>query len=53
MYTDRKERKKFLIYKEIQSGAVGKLYMRKGFLICEKIRKYFPYMRIEDAVSHI
>jgi hypothetical protein len=27
---------------EIQSGAVEKSYMRKGFLIYEKMRKYFP-----------
>jgi hypothetical protein len=32
-FTDKKEEKKFLIYKEIQMGAVEKLYMRKGFLI--------------------
>ncbi len=29
-YTDKKENKIFLIYKEIQIGAVAKLYMRKG-----------------------
>jgi hypothetical protein len=33
IYTDRKENQIFLIYKEIQSGAVEKSYMRKGFLI--------------------
>jgi hypothetical protein len=32
-YTDKKENKIFLIYREIQSGAVAKSYMRKGFLI--------------------
>jgi hypothetical protein len=32
-YTDKKENKTFLIYKEVQSGAVAKSYMRKGFLI--------------------
>jgi hypothetical protein len=32
----------FLIYKEIQSGAAAKSYMRKGFLIYEEMRKYFP-----------
>ncbi len=36
-----------LIYKEIQSGAVAKSYMRKGFL---KMRKDFPIY--EEAVSH-
>ncbi len=32
-YTDKKEKKMFLIYKETQMGAVAKSYMRKGFLI--------------------
>jgi hypothetical protein len=39
---DKKENKIFLISKEIQSGAVAMLYMRKGFLIYEEMRKYFP-----------
>jgi hypothetical protein len=43
--TDKKENQIFLIYKEIQSGAVAKSYMRKGFLIYEEMRKYFPIMR--------
>jgi hypothetical protein len=42
MYTDKIENQIFLIYKEIQSGAVAKSYMRKGFLIYEEMRKYFP-----------
>jgi hypothetical protein len=47
MYTNKKEKKIFHICKEIQSGAVAKSYMRKGFLIysmrkCENIS---PYMR--------
>jgi hypothetical protein len=50
-YTDKKENQIFLIYKEIQSGAVAKSYVRKGFLIYEKMRKYFPIY--EEAVSHI
>jgi hypothetical protein len=29
----------FLIYKEIQNGAVAKSYMRKDFLIYEEMRK--------------
>jgi hypothetical protein len=41
----------FLIYREIQSGAVAKSYMRKGFLIYEEMHKYFPIY--EEAVSHI
>ncbi len=38
----KKENQIFLMYKEIQSGAVAKSYMRKGFLIYEEMRKYFP-----------
>jgi hypothetical protein len=40
-----KRNKIFLIYKEIQSGAVGKSYIKKGFLIYKEMLKYFPYMR--------
>ncbi len=36
----KKEKKIFLIYKEIQIGEVAKSYMRKGFLIYEEMRKY-------------
>jgi hypothetical protein len=50
-YTDKKENQIFLIYREIQSGAVARSYMRKGFLIYEEMRKYFPIY--EEAVSHI
>jgi hypothetical protein len=50
-YTDKKEYKIFLIYKEIQMGSGAKSYMRKGFLIYEEMRKYFPIY--EDAISHI
>jgi hypothetical protein len=32
-YTEKKENQTFLIFREIQSGAVAKSYMRKGFLI--------------------
>ncbi len=45
--TDKKEYQIFLIYKEIQSGVVA----RKGFLIYDEMRKYFPIY--EEAVSHI
>jgi hypothetical protein len=51
VYTDKKENQIFLIYKEIPSGAVAKSYMRKGFLIYEEMRKYFPIY--DEAVSHI
>jgi hypothetical protein len=36
-YTDKKEKKIFLINKEIQNGSVAKSYRRKGFLIYEFI----------------
>jgi hypothetical protein len=48
--TDKKENIIFFTYKEIQSGAVAKSYMRKGFLIYEEMRKYFTIY--EEAVSH-
>jgi hypothetical protein len=38
--SDKKEKKIFLIYKEIQMGAVAQSYMRKGFLIYDEMRKY-------------
>ncbi len=50
-YTDIKENQIFLIYKEIQSGAVANSYMRTGFLIYEEMRKYFPIY--EEADSHV
>jgi hypothetical protein len=50
-YTDKKENQMFLIYKEIQSEAVAKSLMWKGFLINEEMRKYFPIY--EEAVVHI
>jgi hypothetical protein len=51
VHTDKKENQIFLIYKEIQSGAVAKPCMRKGFLIYEKMRTYIPIY--EEADSHI
>jgi hypothetical protein len=50
-YTDKKENKIFLIYKEIQMGSGAKSYKRKGFLIYEEMHKYFTIY--EGAVSHI
>jgi hypothetical protein len=38
--TDKKYNKIFLIYKEVQKGAVAKPHMRKGFLIYEKMSKF-------------
>jgi hypothetical protein len=45
LYTEKEENLIFLIYEEIQSGAVAKSYMRNGFLIYKEMRKYSPYMR--------
>jgi hypothetical protein len=47
----KKEKKIFLIYKEIQMGSSVKSYMRKGFLIHEEFQKYLVIS--EEAVSHI
>jgi hypothetical protein len=41
LYTDKKESKIFLIYKEIQNGALGKSYMTNGFLIYGEILAHF------------
>ncbi len=35
-YTDKKDKKIFLIFKEIQKGSNAKSYMRKGFLMYEQ-----------------
>jgi hypothetical protein len=43
--TDKKENKIFLIYKEIQSGAVAKSYTRKSFQYMRKCANISPYMR--------
>jgi hypothetical protein len=48
----KKENKIFLIYREIQSGAVAKSFMRKCFLIYEEMRKYFTTI-YKEAVSHL
>ncbi len=57
-FTDKKENEIFLINKEIQSGAVAKSYMRKGFLIYEEMRRNVqkcanisPYMRRPLVIS--
>ncbi len=44
--TDKNEKKIFLIYREIQSGAVAKSYIRNGFLIysMRKSKNISPYM---------
>jgi hypothetical protein len=50
-YTDKKENKIFLIYKEIQMEVVAKAYMMKGFLIYEEMQKYLTIY--EEAVRNI
>ncbi len=47
---DKKGNKTFHIYKEIQMGSGAKSYMRKGFLIYDEMRKFFPIY--EEDVSH-
>jgi hypothetical protein len=49
IHADGKENKIFLICREIQSGAVAKSYMRKGFLIYEEMHKYLVIS--EEAFS--
>ncbi len=41
LYTDKKENLIFLIYKEIQNGAVVKSYMTNGLLIYREIFAHF------------
>jgi hypothetical protein len=43
-YTDKKENKIFLIYKEIQNGAVTKSYMTNGLLMTNYLR-FSSYIR--------
>jgi hypothetical protein len=49
-HNDKKEKKIFVIYNEIQMGAVAKSYMRKGFLIYEEMSQYLVIY--EEDVSH-
>jgi hypothetical protein len=44
-YTDKKENKIFLIYKEIQNGAVAKSYMTNGLLTYGEILCISSYIR--------
>jgi hypothetical protein len=48
--TDKKEKKIILMYKEIQSEAVAKSYMRKGFLIYMRKRANISPNMYEEAV---
>ncbi len=40
-HTDKKENQIFLIYKEIQSGAVAKSYVTNGLLVYREIFTHF------------
>jgi hypothetical protein len=51
LYTDKKEKKIFLIQKEIQMGSIAKSCKRKGFLIYEEMSKYLTIY--VEAVSHM
>ncbi len=50
-HTDKKENQIFLIYKEIQNGAVAKSYMTNGLLIYGEIFAHF--LINEEALHHI
>jgi hypothetical protein len=50
-YTDKKENLIFLIYREIQSGAVAKSYMTNGLLIYGKI--YSHFLIYQEALPHL
>jgi hypothetical protein len=52
-HTDKKENKIFLIYKEIQMGAVAKSYMRKGFLIYEEMRKCLVIYTVQYSMMRL
>jgi hypothetical protein len=41
VYTNKKEKKSFLIFKEIQKGSVAKSYMTSGLLIYGQIFAHF------------
>jgi hypothetical protein len=50
-HTDKKEKKIFLIYKEIQNGAVAKSFMTNGLLTHGEIFAHFPIY--EETLPHI
>ncbi len=49
--TDKKEKKIFLIYSEIQSGAVAKSYINNGLLIYGELIVHF--LIYYEALPHI
>jgi hypothetical protein len=50
-FTDKKENRIFLIYKEIQNGAVAKSYVTNAFLIYGEIFAHF--LIHYEALPHI
>ncbi len=50
-HTDKKEKKIFFKYKEIQMGSVAMSYMRKSFIIYEEMHIYLTIC--EETVSYI
>jgi hypothetical protein len=52
-YTDKKEKKIFLIYKEIQYGAVAKSYMTNGLLIYGEIFEHFLIYVLGNPSSYM
>jgi hypothetical protein len=52
-YTDKKENLIFLIYKEIQNGAVAKSYMTNGLLIYGEIFEHFPIYYMYSPSSYM
>ncbi len=49
--TDEKEYQIFLIYKEIQNGAVAKSYMTNGLLLYGEI--FVHFLIFQEALPHI
>ncbi len=56
-HTDKNENKIFLIYKEVETGAVSNSYMSNGLLIYEQIFAHFlirkPFLIYDFAIAPI
>ncbi len=50
-YTDKKENQIFLLYKEVQNGAVAKSHMTNGLLINDEIFAHF--LIYQEALPHL
>jgi hypothetical protein len=53
VYTDKKENKIFLIHREIQNGAVAKLYMTTSLLIYGEIFAHFLILGSPSSYSAV